>query len=165
MPDPTTIHDTFTLERHYPTPPARVFAAFATPTKKRRWYAEGDNHDIEMFEMDFRVGGAERLLYRFAADHALAGVALVNESTYQDIVPDRRIVTTSAMTVGGARISVALVTIELSPADGGTTLLLTHQAAFFEGSDGPRRREGGWHALLDKLATELTGRAEPAPKG
>jgi uncharacterized protein YndB with AHSA1/START domain len=165
MPDQTTIHDTFTLERRYPTPPSRVFAAFATPAKKRRWYAEGDNHDIEMFEMDFRVGGSERLLYRFAAGTDLAGVALVNASSYEDIVPDRRIVTASTMTLGGARISVALVTIELLPADDGTNLVLTHQAVFFEGSDGPRRREGGWHALLNKLATELTHHAERAAKG
>ncbi len=34
-------HSTFVIERSYPTSPERVFAAFADPAKKRRWFAEG----------------------------------------------------------------------------------------------------------------------------
>ena len=59
------------------------------------------------------------------------------------------------MTLGDRRISASLVTVELLPTDGGTDLICTHQGAFFEGSDGPRIREGGWRHLLDQLAKEL----------
>jgi uncharacterized protein YndB with AHSA1/START domain len=59
------------------------------------------------------------------------------------------------MTLGDHRISVSLVTFELLPADKGTDLIFTHQAVFFEGADGPQMREGGWHSLFDRLATEL----------
>ena len=60
MREQSVIHNTFVIERSYPKPPERVFAALADPAKKRRWYAESDTHDIELFETDFRVGGIER---------------------------------------------------------------------------------------------------------
>ena len=36
----SVIHSTFVIERSYPAKPERVFAAFADPAKKRRWFAE-----------------------------------------------------------------------------------------------------------------------------
>lgn len=155
MPEPNVLHNTFVIERAYSHPPARVFAAFADPAKKRRWYAESPNHDIEEFTMDFRVGGPERHAYRFKATAPFPGVMLESEGVFQDIVPDQRIVTTSTMTLGGKRISSSLVTIELIPSENGTTLICTHQGAFFEGSGGPAMREHGWQTLFDRLATEL----------
>ena len=45
----------FTLERAYPAAPARVFAAWADPAVKARWFARtGEGH-----QLDFRVGGRE----------------------------------------------------------------------------------------------------------
>jgi hypothetical protein len=41
------------------------------------------------------------------------------------------------------------------PTEKGTDLILTHQAAFFEGADGPKMRQDGWRKLLEKLAKEL----------
>ena len=67
MQDPSVIHNTFVIERNYPKPLEQVFAAFADPAKKRRWYAQGEHYDVEEFEMDFRVGGAERSHSRFKA--------------------------------------------------------------------------------------------------
>jgi uncharacterized protein YndB with AHSA1/START domain len=153
----SVIHNTFVIEHGFPTPPERVFTAFSDPAKKRRWFAEVENHDVEEFVMEFRVGGAERVQSRFKAGSPFPGVALINEGTFQDIVPNARIVTASRMSLGGRPISVSLVTIELQPTDLGTTLLCTHQAAFFEGADGPQMREGGWRKLLDRLANELAG--------
>ncbi len=45
---------TFVIERSYPVPSERVFAALSREDQKRRWYAGGDS---AVFEMDFRVGG------------------------------------------------------------------------------------------------------------
>ncbi|CAN5594146.1 SRPBCC family protein [soil metagenome] len=155
MAEPSVIHDTFVIEQSYPAPPARVFAAFADPALKRRWFAEGHQHDVEAFEMDFRVGGLERAAYRFNAGGPFEGVGLVHEGVYLEIVPDARIVSAGAMAMGGHRISASLVTFELLAEGAGTTLVFTHQGAFFEGADGPAMRQDGWKVLLDQLARVL----------
>jgi uncharacterized protein YndB with AHSA1/START domain len=155
MNEQSVIHSTFVIEHSYPVPPERVFAAFADPAKKRRWFAESKNHNVEEFEMDFRAGGLERASYRFQESSLFPGAILVNEGSYLDIVANERIVTSATMTLGGKRISASLVTIELLPTDKGTDLICTHQGAFFEGADGPELREQGWRHLFERLAEEL----------
>ena len=156
MKEQSVIHSTFVIERSYPKPPERVFAAFADQGKKRRWFAEGESHEVEEFEMDFRVGGTERLRYRFKEGTPFPGVAISNEGTYRDIVPNRRVVSASSMSMGDRRISVSLVTLEFLPTEEGTDLICTHQGAFFEGSDGPQIREAGWRHQLEEMGKQLT---------
>lgn len=154
MADQSTVHSTFVLERSYPQAPERVFTAFAQPARKRRWYAEGD-HEIQEFEMEFRVGGTERFRYRFKEGHTIAGSEIANESTYQDIAEKKRIVMASKMTLNGKPIVVMLATFEFLPAGAGTDLILTHQGAFLEWPDGPKMLEAGWRGLLDRLGKEM----------
>jgi uncharacterized protein YndB with AHSA1/START domain len=82
-----------------------------------------------------------------------------SDTTYLDIVPDQRIVFVYTMLVGDRRMSASLATVQLAPSGAGTSLKFTEQGAFFEPSDGPRLREGGWRALLEKLAGEVGGGA------
>jgi uncharacterized protein YndB with AHSA1/START domain len=156
--EPTTVHDTFVIERSYPQSPSRVFSGFAEPARKRRWYAEGD-HEIQEFEMDFRIGGQERLRYRFKEGHPIAGSEIVNESAYEDIVTDKRIVISSKMTLNGKPISIALVTLEFLAAEAGTDLVLTNQGTFIDWPNGPAMLEQGWGILADRLANEVAGQA------
>jgi len=148
-------HGNFTIDRSYRASPARVFAAFADPSKKKSWFAASDTHEIESFESDFRVGGIEKLHYRFGDQSPFPGALLTNDGYHHDIVPDRRIVTSSHMALAGRPISVGLVTVELTPNSGGTDVTLTFQGVFFEGADGPEMRKGGWEALLDRLERNL----------
>jgi uncharacterized protein YndB with AHSA1/START domain len=157
MQEPSIIHNTFVLERSYPKPPKTVFAAFADPGKKRRWFAEGREHNVQQFELDFRVGGTERLKYQMKPGTPVAGMIITNEGRYQDIVPDQRIVTAATMDLGEKRIVVSLVTAEFLQSGEGTDLILTHQGIYLSGPSGltPQMLEAGWRALLDTLQAEL----------
>jgi uncharacterized protein YndB with AHSA1/START domain len=149
MNERTVTHSTFVIERSYPAAPQRVFAAFADPAKKRRWYGDEGHSTLEDFEMDFRVGGRERARFR---GH---GMVFTNDTVYRDILPDRRIVISYTMSVGDQRISSSQATVEFLPNDKRTDLIFTEQGAFFEGADGPQMREDGWRKLLDQLGKDL----------
>ena len=144
------VHSTFSVERIYPSPPARVFAAFSNQATKRRWFAEGEGWDVDEFTLDFRVGGHETSRFRFKG-----GAPMSNNTVYLDIVLDRRIVFAYTMTAGGERISVSLASVEITPAGDGARLVYTEQGAFFEGADAVRQREHGCRWLLEQLADEL----------
>src|SRR5262249_11940581 len=99
---------------------------------------------------DFREGGRERKRFgprddpRFLAD-----------TVYRDIVPDRRIVFSYAMTARDVPISVSLTTVELAPDGRGTRLLLVEQVAFLDGNDNAANREEGLSSMLDKIGESL----------
>jgi uncharacterized protein YndB with AHSA1/START domain len=150
MKERTVTHSTFVIERNYPAPVQRVFAAFSDPAKKRRWFAEGEGFNVQEFQMDFRVGGREFI--RFVLPD---GRPCRNDTVYMDIVPESRIVIAYSMTLGDVRISSSQATTEFLARDKGTDLIFTEQGAFFEGADGPQMREAGWRQLLDHLAKEL----------
>jgi uncharacterized protein YndB with AHSA1/START domain len=146
----SAIHSTFTIERVYPAPPARVFAAFADQATKRRWFAEGEGWEVEEFILDFRVGGREISRFRFKGSPPLG-----NDTIFLDIVPGRRIVFAYTMTAGDTRISVSLATVEIAPVGDGTRFVYTEQGAYFDGDGSPAGRELGSRGLLDRLGEEL----------
>ncbi|MFD1982553.1 SRPBCC domain-containing protein [Mesorhizobium newzealandense] len=83
----SVVHSTFVIERSYPASPAKVYFALSNPAAKRRWFADPDNPMPSRYEMDFRVGGKE-----VNAGGPKDGPIYVYTATYQDILPDQRIV-------------------------------------------------------------------------
>ncbi len=148
------VHSTFTIERTYPHPVAKVFNAFRDPAIKRRWFVEGEGWDVEEYTADFAVGGREISRFRWQG-----GDLIVNETTYYDIADDRRLVFAYSMTIGGALMSVSLTTIEFTPAGAGTDFTFTEQGTYLDGpvpaAAQPADRERGCRDLCDALLREL----------
>src|SRR5277367_4186685 len=147
VPARSVTHATFVIERAFSAAPEHVFAAFADPARKRRWFAEGEGFQVDECLMDFRVGGSEHARFRFSEGSPVPASTMENETVYLDIVPGRRIVIAYVMILDGKRISASLATFEILSADQGTRLIFTEQAAFFEGADGAKLREQGWREL------------------
>ncbi len=143
-------HDSFAIEREYPVAPERVFAAWATKEAKSRWF--GGDDDIESVDehtFDFRVGGGEHMA------GVAGGMKFDFDATYYDIVADSRIVWSYDMHLNGARISVSVGTVEISPVPGGTKLVMTEQGAFLDGLDTNEQRREGTEQLLNNLGAFL----------
>ncbi len=148
-------HATFVIEKTYPKPPARVFAAFADAGLRAKWFTPGEPKAGGDTVHDFRIGGVERTHWRMDDTTPFPGTPMSRDSLYLDIVPDTRIITASNMAMNGAPFSASLLTFEFAAEGGGTRLTCTHQGAFFGQTDGNERREHGWRKLLDGLAEVL----------
>jgi uncharacterized protein YndB with AHSA1/START domain len=143
-------HATFVLDRTYDAAPARVFAAWADQKAKAKWFVGPDEYESGDHELDFRVGGRERM-----SGGAPGGPVYTYEARYSDIVPNERIVSTYEMYQDKTRISVSVATIEFAPAADGTRLVVTEQGAFLDGLDTVESREQGTGTLLDALGEAL----------
>jgi uncharacterized protein YndB with AHSA1/START domain len=157
------VHDTLVIERSYPVPPARVFAAFADVETKRRWFTVDKEQAATAvtvaYENDFRVGGKETNRIRWSVDSpggSPAGTVMGTDSIYLDIVENDRIVFASSMLVGDSRISSSLATIQFVPEGQGTRVVCTEQVVFYDDkSPAIKLRKHGWTHILDKLAKAI----------
>lgn len=143
------VHSTFTLERRYPAPVDRVFEAWADPDARRRWMAQGAEH-----EQEFVVGGRETVK---GADPE--GRPLIYEARYAQIVPNERILTTSTLSTGEVLSTVSVTSVEFQPEDDGTLVVLTEHGMYLPGQERPEWRERGTTDQLDALAAEFTARS------
>ena len=148
-----TNHGTFFIERRYDAAPQRVFAAWRDAEAKRTWFVEGKGWELHSYELDFREGGREASSFRFLDGVKVFGeeTTFSNETIYDEIIPNERLIFTYSMSRNGKRFSVSLASVEFKADGGGTRLMFTEHAAFFDGADGLQMREQGWQELLGRL--------------
>jgi uncharacterized protein YndB with AHSA1/START domain len=143
------IHGKFVIERTYEASPAEVFAAWADPAVKARWFIGPTGWTAIRRELDFRIGGEELLQGRYEARETLF------RARFHDIVSDERIVYVYDMYMDDEHHSVSLAAVEFRSARGGTKLIFTEQVAFLDGTQSADGRERGTADHLDRLAGQL----------
>ena len=137
MTGPSTVHDTFVIERGYDVPPQQVFKAWSEPAIKARWFAGSSDALGAGYELDFRVGGRE--LNR-------GGPPGGPVYTYELYADDRR-------------LSVSVTTVEFRADGDGTHLVFTEQGVFLDGLDTSAQREEGTLGILASLGRALENTA------
>jgi uncharacterized protein YndB with AHSA1/START domain len=126
------------------------------PEQKLQWFGP-QTQDKPEHELDFRLGGTERLAVRSSSGAIYRFLA-----RFQDILEGERFIHTYEMYLDDARISVSVATVEFEAAGAGTKLRMTEQGVFLDGLDEPQAREHGTGELLDALAKYLQERKEDA---
>jgi uncharacterized protein YndB with AHSA1/START domain len=128
------------IERVLPASPAEVYAAWTTPETLRLFMCPGAQ-TAPVVAADVRVGGSFRIVMRGDRD-------MEHRGEYRVLEPGRRLVFTWASPVTGWQPT--LVTIELSPHEDGTRLVLVHEGLATEDIRAGHR--WGWTGILEKLA-------------
>jgi uncharacterized protein YndB with AHSA1/START domain len=156
-------HGSVTVNRRLPVPPERVFAAFADPALRRRWFRVPSEPGTGYHELDFRVGGGERAGGTFTPMDVPERIGY--RSRFVDIETDERIVFVYEIVLDGRRRTVSLVTVELEPDAGGTQLTYTEQYTLVrvtgDGGVDAAHLEGSLPLLLNGLTAALRSPGEP----
>ena len=148
MTEHSVAHGTFVVERTYPHPVEKVWAAWSDPNKKVGWFGD-PNDPTPPQHFDFRAGGRE------SSSGDVHGSTYSFDVTYQDIVPNTRILYTYDMHMNGRKISVSLAAVEFWTEPKGTRIKLTEYGLFLDGLDTLAQREAGTHGLMDQLGAFL----------
>jgi uncharacterized protein YndB with AHSA1/START domain len=155
----STVHDTFVIDRTFAFKRELVFAAWTSAEAKSQWFVGPSGWELQRRELDFRVGGRERLIGRRPD-----GTLSTFDARYHEILPHERIVYVYDMHTDDLRISISLVTVEFKGRKEGTQLVITEQGVFLDDLDAARRREQGTQKLIDQLEQALQRQSAATPR-
>ncbi len=141
------------MRRSFAAPRALVFTAYTQPELVKRWLGARAGWEMAVCEIDLRVGG----LYRYLWRHVRLGFEMGMGGQYLEVVAPERIVCTevfdTAWYPGGA-----VVTAEFADDDGATMLTTTVRYESREARDGVMSHSGATEGVgesYDNLAELL----------
>ena len=119
------LHGSFTVTRDIKAAPARVWDAYANADLRSAWRRLPGTG---VLDLDFRVGGWERLTGTSAATGTVEAIA--SHALFLDIVPGERIVSAHEALLDGVRRWVSLISIAFEPIGAGTRVTHPEQYTF-----------------------------------
>jgi uncharacterized protein YndB with AHSA1/START domain len=143
----TTVKPSLTIKRRFKATPEKVFEAWTSPEKIKRWMGPGEVKTI-LAENDVRVGGRYHIvmLTPSGEEHDVSGV-------YREVIANEKLVYTWAWKSTPERESLVTATFK-DDGGGGTLMTLLHEQFF---DDTARdSHQGGWNGAMDKLEKYFT---------
>ena len=138
----------FDLERTYPAPPERVWAAWTRSELLRRWVCPDPAWSVASCEVDARQGGGYAL--RFGPRPS--GDAYSETATFTVFEPAERLVL-DLLTSGDDMAERSRCTVLFLPVEGGTRLQLTVEG--LSGALTAEHMREGWTWCLEGIAEHL----------
>ena len=140
------------MQRVFEAPRSLVFQAYTRPELLKRWLGVFDGWELAVCEIDLRVGGTYRWLWRNADRKQDMGV----RGVYREIAAPDRLVCTEQFDDAWYE-GEALSTVTFVEAGGKTTLTVTMRYQSTEARDGvlASPMEGGVEQSYNKLAEIL----------
>ena len=118
------------MTRRFDAPRPMVFEAFTKPELMKRWMTGPPGMTLPICEIDFRVGGTYRSVWRKSQGEEMGA-----SGVYREIDPPRRFVATERFDPPWYP-GEALITISFVERDGGTEVTTTMRYESTEGRDG-----------------------------
>jgi PhnB protein len=140
------------LERSFAAPRAQVFHAFTEPALRSQWLRPGDDWTVPVTELDPRVGGRYRDVFR-----SPDGTEFTETGEFREVKPAERLVYTSRFEGGGVLEPDMLVTLEFRDGGAGKSRLVVEQSGY-RSRKNRDEQEQGWPAFLDQLGKLLARR-------
>ncbi|MFI5952293.1 SRPBCC domain-containing protein [Cryptosporangium sp. NPDC051539] len=138
----------FDLDRTYPAPPERVWAAFTRADLLERWVCPDPDWRVASCEVDAREGGG----YRVRFGPRPAGDSYAETATFAVFEPVERLVF-DVLTTGEGTDERSRCTVLFRSVDAGTRLELTVEGLSGEEVAGHLRV--GWQWCLEGIAAQL----------
>jgi len=142
---------TLLVSRRYRAPRGLVWKAWTEPARLKRWFG-GADHVLEEVDIDLRVGGSLRKVFR-----SPQGDRVTVSGEYREVVEPEKLVHTWNVTGGGYAMRGTLVTITFATAGQMTEVTVRHEG--LDAAPDRASHQKGWIDSLDRLAAEVESAA------